>query len=175
MQNFFLLVRALCSSAANAVSCFCEAAWSSSVRWHFSSSILAITEERVVTFLSIFMPKTWLFHDVGSLGSDGSVESKMVAAIYEGIWKLALARWRIASWKPETWAGMSPPGLSCLVSHLNHEWARPSLGVFSFKKCPGLLWGCSTYNFDYQFQFNRFAKDYPGQLVLFIPYISAQL
>ena len=38
-----------------------------------------------MTFLSIFMPETWLFHDVGSLGSDGSVESKMVVAIYEGI------------------------------------------------------------------------------------------
>ena len=33
----------------------------------------------------IFTPKTWLFHDAGLLGSDGSVENKMAVAIYEGI------------------------------------------------------------------------------------------
>ena len=78
--------------------------------WHFCQSLC---------------PRHGHYHDVGSLGSDGSVESKMAVAIYEGIWKSVLVRWWIASWKPETWADTSPPGLSCLVSHLNHSMSEP--------------------------------------------------
>ena len=35
--------------------------------------------------LSIFTPEAWLFHDAELLGSDGSTESKMAVAMYEGI------------------------------------------------------------------------------------------
>ena len=60
-----------------------------------------MTEESVVVSLSILTPEMWLFHEAGSLRSDGSVESKMVTAMYDGIWKSALVRWCIASWKLE--------------------------------------------------------------------------
>ena len=44
-----------------------------------------MTDERVVVVRSILMPKTKLFHDAGSPGSDGSMDSRMAAAMYDGI------------------------------------------------------------------------------------------
>ena len=44
-----------------------------------------MTDERVVVVRSILMPEMKLFHDVGSLGSDGSMDSRMAAAMYDGI------------------------------------------------------------------------------------------
>jgi hypothetical protein len=49
-------------------------------------------DDRVVEFLSILTPAIWLFQDPGSAGSDGRVDSRIVAAMYDGISNWAFAR-----------------------------------------------------------------------------------
>ena len=44
-----------------------------------------MTDEKVVVVRSILMPDMKLFHDAGSLGSDGSMDSRMAAVVYDGI------------------------------------------------------------------------------------------
>ena len=91
-QNHTPHLWAFCSRVARADSCFCAPVLSFTVSHCFSLSMPFTTDERVVVFLSIFIPATCWFHEWGSAGSDGRVERRMAAEMQPGMLNSAFTR-----------------------------------------------------------------------------------